>query len=79
MPRADWCCGAAGSYAFKHPDIARKILAQKTEDARSIRPDVVTAGCPSCLMQLRYGSTIFDGGYDICHPVELLARTFERT
>jgi glycolate oxidase iron-sulfur subunit len=79
MPRADWCCGAAGSYGFKHPDIARKILAQKTEDARSIRPNVVTAGCPSCLMQLGYGSKIFDGNYDVCHPVELLAATFDRT
>ncbi|MGA2400727.1 MAG: (Fe-S)-binding protein [Syntrophobacteraceae bacterium] len=77
MPRADWCCGAAGSYSFRHPDIARKILALKTEDARSIRPDVVTAGCPSCLMQLGYGSRIFDGNYDVCHPVELLAATFD--
>lgn len=79
MPRSDWCCGAAGSYSFKHPDIARKILAQKTEDARSIRPDVVAAGCPSCLMQLGYGSRIFDGNFYVRHPVELLAATFDHT
>ena len=79
MPRADWCCGAAGTYGFKHPDVALKILEQKTEDARSIRPDVVTAGCPSCLMALGYGSRMFDGNYDVCHPVELLAATFDKT
>jgi glycolate oxidase iron-sulfur subunit len=76
MPRADWCCGAAGSYGFKHPEVAGKILEQKTADARSVRPNVVTAGCPSCLMALKYGSSVFDGNYDVCHPVELLAATF---
>jgi glycolate oxidase iron-sulfur subunit len=78
MVRSDWCCGAAGSYSFKHPGLAQKILAQKTEDARGAMPDIVTAGCPSCIMQLRYGSILFDGGYDVCHPVELLARTFSQ-
>ncbi len=77
--RADWCCGAAGSYSFKHPDIALEILAQKTEDAMSIRPHVMAAGCPSCLMQLGYGSRIFDGNFDVRHLVELLAATFDHT
>ncbi len=79
MPRADWCCGAAGSYAFKHTDIALKILAGKTEDARSVKPHVLTAGCPACLMQLKHGSNLFGGGYEVCHPVELLARTYDKT
>ena len=77
MPRADWCCGAAGSYSFKHPEIARKILSQKTGDALLVRPRIVTAGCPSCLMQLQYGSGLFGGGFETCHPVELLARTYD--
>jgi glycolate oxidase iron-sulfur subunit len=79
MPRADWCCGAAGAYGFKHQDIARKILELKTADARSAHPDVVTAGCPSCLMALGYGSRTFGGNFDVCHPVELLAATFDHT
>lgn len=77
MPRADWCCGAAGSNSFRYPDIALKILAQKTEDAKSVQPAVVTAGCPSCLMQLGYGGRIYDGNFAVRHPVELLAATFE--
>jgi hypothetical protein len=30
-------------------------------------------------MQLGYGSRIFDGKYAVCHPIELLAATFDKS
>jgi glycolate oxidase iron-sulfur subunit len=76
MPKANCCCGAAGSYGFKHPDIARKILEQKMENVRSTGAQVITAGCQGCLMQLDYGRREFGLDCSVKHPIELLARTY---
>jgi glycolate oxidase iron-sulfur subunit len=76
MPKANWCCGAAGSYGFKHPAIARKILEQKMENCRSVEAQVITAGCLGCLMQLDYGRREFGLDCSVKHPIELLARTY---
>jgi glycolate oxidase iron-sulfur subunit len=76
MPKANWCCGAAGSYGFKHPAIARKILEQKMGNCRSVEAQVITAGCLGCLMQLDYGRREFGLDCSVKHPIELLARTY---
>lgn len=75
MPEADWCCGAAGSFAFKHQDMARRILARKTNHIRQTGAQYVAAGCPACLMQLGYGQKEFGLQYRVKHPVQLLAET----
>ncbi len=76
MPKANWCCGAAGSYSFKHPATARQILEQKMANVAATGAQVVTAGCPSCLMQLDYGKREFGVDCLVKHPVQLLADTF---
>jgi glycolate oxidase iron-sulfur subunit len=76
MPRANWCCGGAGSFSFKHPDTALKILGQKMEDLQSTGAQVLTAGCQGCLMQLGYGTREFEITCSVKHPIELLALTY---
>ncbi|SFG10071.1 glycolate oxidase iron-sulfur subunit [Desulfotomaculum arcticum] len=75
MPEADWCCGAAGSFAFKHQDMARRILARKINHIKQTGAQYVTAGCPACLIQLGYGQREFKLEYRVKHPVQLLAET----
>jgi len=76
MPRANWCCGGAGSFSFKHPDTARKILRQKMGDLQSTEAQVITAGCQGCMMQLSYGTREFGVKCIVKHPIELLALTY---
>ncbi|HUK99454.1 MAG TPA: (Fe-S)-binding protein [Nitrospirota bacterium] len=76
MPRANWCCGGAGSFSFKHPDTARKILLQKIGDLQSTGAEVITAGCLGCILQLGYGAREFEVRCTVKHPIELLAMTY---
>lgn len=76
MPEADWCCGAAGSYSFKHHDVSIKILQRKMDNVKSTGAQYVAAGCPACIMQLQYGMREFSPGTEALHPVQLLARSF---
>jgi len=76
MPRASWCCGGAGSFSFKHPGTAKKILQQKMGDLQSTEAEILTAGCQGCLMQLSYGTREFGIESLVKHPVELLALTY---
>jgi glycolate oxidase iron-sulfur subunit len=76
IPRANWCCGGAGSFSFKHPDTARKILRQKMGDLQSTEAQVITAGCQGCMMQLSYGTREFGVKCIVKHPIELLALTY---
>lgn len=76
MPEANWCCGAAGSYSFKHTDLSLQILKRKIENTKSTGAQYVTAGCPACIMQIDYGKREFSQSYEVLHPVQILAKTF---
>lgn len=55
LPEADWCCGCAGAYAVRHPDMSKRILKHKMAHIRSLRLDAVITANPGCLLQLERG------------------------
>ncbi len=55
MPRADKCCGGAGTFYLDFPEASRKILSEKVKNIESTDADVVVTECPACLMQLAKG------------------------
>jgi glycolate oxidase iron-sulfur subunit len=63
LPESDWCCGCAGSYVIKHPDMSNKVLERKINALREIDIDVVLTSNPGCYLQLNRG--IKDAGLDI--------------
>lgn len=43
------CCGAGGAQMFKEPEKGTQdINIARTEDALSVKPDIIAAGCPFC-------------------------------
>lgn len=70
MPRADRCCGGSGSFQIDYPDISKAILAKKYEDIQSTGADILTAECPSCLMQL--GKLNGKDGLKVMHIAQIL-------
>jgi glycolate oxidase iron-sulfur subunit len=76
LPNADWCCGSAGVYNLTHPDLADAQLAGKLDAVESVRPDVVVASNPGCLLHMRRGAAARGLRPRFVHLVELLGEAF---
>lgn len=74
LPEADWCCGCAGAYVLKHPELAEKILQRKIAAIRSTDVDVVLTSNPGCLLQLSYGVRHSGESIQVKHLSTFLAR-----
>jgi glycolate oxidase iron-sulfur subunit len=70
---ADVCCGSAGVYNLLSPGAAARLGARKAAAIRSTGAEVVVAGNPGCLLQIR-AALAADGDppLPIRHTVELL-------
>lgn len=70
---ADVCCGSAGVYNLLQPGPAARLGARKAAAIRSTGAQVVVAGNPGCLLQIR-AALDADGGPPVAtrHTVELL-------
>ncbi|MFZ3044830.1 MAG: (Fe-S)-binding protein [Desulfatirhabdiaceae bacterium] len=77
MTGADSCCGGAGAYSFRHPDMSQKILNRKIEAIEKTGASVLSTSCPSCLLQLSYGLRVRNLDIKVLHPMELLAQSLE--
>jgi iron-sulfur cluster protein len=55
MPESDRCCGFAGTYSIKLPEISGQLLNRKIENIKKSRANVVLTDCPGCLLSLKTG------------------------
>ena len=60
------CCGAGGSYAAWHPDMAARIRDRKLAAIAATGAEVVVSANPGCAMHLAAA------GLDVRHPVEVI-------
>jgi len=50
------CCGAGGAQMFKEPEKGDKdINIERIDEALSLKPDIIAAGCPFCMTMLSDG------------------------
>lgn len=55
------CCGAGGAQMFKEPEKGnRDINVARAEEALSLQPDIIAAGCPFCMTMLSDGVKHFE-------------------
>jgi glycolate oxidase iron-sulfur subunit len=73
IPDGDTCCGSAGVYNLLAPGPAAQLGARKAAAIRATGAEVIVAGNPGCLLQIR-AALEADGGPPIptMHTVELL-------
>lgn len=71
MDLADSCCGGAGSYTFRHPDMSRKILDRKVDAVVRTGAAIVVTSCPSCILQLSAGLRRRHLNIRVMHVMEL--------
>ena len=70
-----FCCGAGGSQMFKDAERGDKeINIDRTEEALSLKPDIIATGCPFCNTMITDGvKTIDDGVAQVFDIAELIA------
>jgi Fe-S oxidoreductase len=55
------CCGAGGAQMFKDPEKGDKdINIERVEEALSLNPNIIAAGCPFCMTMLSDGVKHFE-------------------
>jgi Fe-S oxidoreductase len=58
MPRnkeQSFCCGAGGARMWVDETIGQRVNENRTDEALSLAPDIVTAACPFCIVMLTDG------------------------
>ncbi len=58
LPRSresSFCCGAGGARMWMDETIGERINLARTDEALSVRPDLITAACPFCIVMLTDG------------------------
>lgn len=72
MNESDRCCGFAGSYSIKFPEVSGPILDRKIQNILQTGADVVAVDCPGCLMQIAGGMDQKGSPVKVKHTAELL-------
>lgn len=77
MKDAGACCGCGGSFTLLHYDLAERIGAKKRDNIIASGAQVVTTGCPACMLQITDMLSKAGSRTRVCHPVELYAETLD--
>lgn len=77
MLHADICCGAAGLYSTLEPEMSRRVLDQKLEQALKTNADVLSVANPGCQMQLESGLRARGSAMKVEHVAETLMRAYQ--
>jgi glycolate oxidase iron-sulfur subunit len=73
---SDVCCGGAGVYNLLEEDLSGKVLAQKLKHIEESGATVLATGNAGCHMQIGAGAKLAGLDLRVCHPVELLDRSY---
>jgi Fe-S oxidoreductase len=72
------CCGAGGAQMFKEPEKGNKdVNIERTEEALSLKPDVIATACPFCMTMMSDGVKHFnkEGEVKVMDVAELMANS----
>ncbi len=76
MPRADDCCGSAGTYNVMQNELSMKILDEKMTNVASVQPEIIASANVGCMLQLKAGVQRAGLNAEVVHVVELLDRAY---
>ena len=68
------CCGAAGDYMLRYPEIAARLREPILDELRTDSSLILLTSNVGCAMHLAHGLREQGAAIEVLHPVELLAR-----
>jgi glycolate oxidase iron-sulfur subunit len=75
---SDVCCGGAGVYNLLESDLSTRVLAEKLSHIRESGAEILATGNGGCHMQIGAGARLAGIKLQVCHPVELLDKSYSR-
>lgn len=77
MVEPDWCCGFGGSFSFLNYVLSGQISAKKAANALATGADVLTTGCPGCMMHIQDALKQTGSGMKTVHTVQLIDKALK--
>lgn len=77
MVDSDECCGFAGSYSIKQPEISASMLDRKLGHVSDTGAGTLVTDCPGCILQLRGGLAHRGQPIEVCHTAQIVAEAME--
>jgi len=77
MEHSDQCCGMAGSYSIKFPEISRELGNQKHKGIIKSTANLVFVGCPACMLQIKGLIDKKGGNVKVMHIAQLVKEAIE--
>lgn len=65
------CCGGGGTFFYEYPEVSRKMIDKKIENAKAVQASLWLTDCPVCRMNLT-GNLTRDDNLQVMHPVTLI-------
>jgi len=70
------CCGFAGMFSVKNPELSQKILKRKMEDFETTGAQKILTSCPGCVLQLNEGTIRYADDLEVQHIADYVAERF---
>ena len=67
IPDGHICCGSAGTYNLLQSDIAKKLLENKIDNIKKVKPQIISTGNVGCIVQIAKATKI-----PILHTIEII-------
>ncbi|MEG6506786.1 (Fe-S)-binding protein [Nitratidesulfovibrio sp. 1201_IL3209] len=73
MAESDRCCGSGGSFNLSHYDLSKQIGERKRDNILATGAQVVSTGCPACMLQMTDMLSQHGAKVAVKHSIELYA------
>lgn len=77
LPSGHGCCGAAGTYLLRHPEMAQALLGALLDPLAADPPDLIVTTNPGCALHLAAGIREAGLNIGVRHPIELVAEALD--
>jgi Fe-S oxidoreductase len=67
------CCGFGGSFSFEHPEVARRLMDRKLDEAEATGAPILVTDNQGCIMHLRGGCDAEGRPIVVRHLAEVVA------
>jgi glycolate dehydrogenase iron-sulfur subunit len=77
-PDFDQCCGGGGTFFYEYPEISKKMVDKKIENAKAVQVSLWLTDCPVCRMYLA-GNLKDNDNLHVLHPLTLIHSALKQT